>query len=278
MFKKKLILNGKKVFYIEKGDESNPPVLLLHGVPESSLVWSKVYPSIVSNGFRVIAPDLPGFGESESFNGTSDWRKYVNFVTDFTNQLGITEFHLVVHDWGGLIGLHWACIYPHRIKSLIISNSSLLPGYKWHPIAKKWRIPELGEEVMKKYAEKESWMTNMKNEIPSVEESILVDFYRNLEPPAQGKVLLDLYRSSNEELIENHEKLSQIKNPVTILWGKNDPYIHYEYAYKIREKQLPQAEVHIIENAGHFIHLEVPEKVTPLFDQHFRTQKDLINF
>lgn len=271
MITKKIIkISEQEITYIDEGSASNQPVLLLHGVPESSLLWSHIVPVIVSSGFRAIAPDLPGFGQSERFTTESTWGNYLRFIDDFLDALQLDELHLIVHDWGGLIGLRWACDHPDKISSLVISDTFFAPGYKWHPLARKWQTPGKGEKVMESMAKRELWMENMKKEIPGVDDRILDDFYHVFLTEQSRKVVLDLYRSANQQLLEPYQKLSMIQTPVTILWGEEDPYIHYEYAYKTREQQLPQADVQVIPNAGHFIHVEIPDQVKPLIENHFR--------
>nr|WP_263327074.1 alpha/beta hydrolase [Neobacillus sp. Marseille-Q6967] len=271
MMKKTLTLNNQKISYMEEGSESAPAVLLIHGVPESSMLWKHIMPEIASLGFRAIAPDLPGFGQSDRFPYESTWENYVTFINDFMAALALEKVHLIVHDWGGMIGLRWACDHPGKVESLIISDTILLPGYTWHPLAKKWRTPGLGEKVMEAMANKEAWMMNMKLEIPSVEESILEDFYSIFETADKRNVILELYRSANLHLIEPYQKLSEIKKPVTILWGENDPYISTDFAYKTREEQFPQATIQIIPNTGHFIHVEAPDQVIPCVKEHFQS-------
>ncbi|WP_053363652.1 alpha/beta hydrolase [Bacillus sp. FJAT-27251] len=271
LMKKSLILNNQKISYLDEGPKTAPPVLLIHGVPESSMLWKFLIPEIASLGFRPIAPDLPGFGQSERFPYGSTWENYLSFIDDFMAAVSLEKVHLVVHDWGGLIGLRWACEHPDQVESFIISDTSLLPGYTWHPLAKKWRTPGLGEKVVEAMSNKEAWMTNMKLEIPSVEEDILEDFYSIFETAHTRNVILELYRSANRELVEPYQQLLKIRKPVTILWGENDPYISTEFAYKTRDLQFPQAKVHIIPNAGHFIHVEAPNKVIPFVKQHFQS-------
>lgn len=273
--KKSMKLDGLTISFVDEGLKDAPPVLLIHGVPESSMLWKHLIPEIVSQGFRAIAPDLPGFGQSDRFQTVSSWQNYLKFINRLTEELKLEKVHLIVHDWGGLIGLRWASENVEKIESLIISDTSFIPGYRWHPMAKKWRTPEVGEKVMEGMADKERWFANMKKEVPSVEEDILEDFYSIYQTEASRRVILDLYRSANVELLEPYQKLSAIKSPVTILWGEHDPYIHYEYAYKTREQQFPQAAVHIIPGLGHFIHIEAPQKVVPLVKEHFQTVKNL---
>ncbi|KKK37400.1 hypothetical protein WQ57_14450 [Mesobacillus campisalis] len=271
LMKKSLILNNQKISYFDEGSKSAPPVLLIHGVPESSMLWKYLIPEIASLGFRPIAPDLPGFGQSERFPYNSTWENYLSFIDDFMAAVSVEKVHLVVHDWGGLIGLRWACEHPEQVESFIISDTSLLPGYTWHPLAKKWRTPGLGEKVVEAMSNKEAWMKNMKLEIPSVEETILEDFYSIFETSHTRNVILELYRSANRELVEPYQQLSKIRKPVTIIWGENDPYISTEFAYKTRDLQFPQAKIHIIPNSGHFIHVEAPNKVIPFVKQHFQS-------
>ncbi len=269
--KKSLILNNQNISYIDEGLETDPAVLLIHGVPESSMLWKHLIPEIASLGFRPIAPDLPGFGQSERFPYSSTWESYVNFIHRFLEALSLDKVHLVVHDWGGMIGLRWACDHIEKVESLLISDTCLIPGYSWHPLAKKWRTPELGEKVVEAMANKEAWMSNMKQEFPSVEEDILEDFFTIFQTEETRKVILELYRSANLELIKPYQKLAQFKKQVTILWGEEDPYISTEFAYKTRDEQFPQAMIEIIEGAGHFIHVEAPEKVIPFVKRHYQS-------
>ncbi|MBA9028566.1 alpha/beta fold hydrolase [Peribacillus huizhouensis] len=274
MEKKNLFLHGKKVAYIERGNINDPPVLLLHGVPESSLVWRELFPCIMSCGYRTIAPDLPGFGHSEPFDEPSTWKRFEQFVSDFTTALNLDKFHLIVHDWGGLIGLKWACDHPENILSLFVSNTTLSEDYKWHPLAQIWRTPSSGEEIMKKMANHLQFQTEMKKTIPNITDKTLEDFYRVFRTPESSIVILDLYRSGNLEKVKTYnEKLNRFKIPVTIIWGENDPYIPFEFAYKLKNDGLPHANVHIIQNAGHFLQIEVPDKVNFYIHQHFKNCK-----
>jgi pimeloyl-ACP methyl ester carboxylesterase len=272
MLKKKTVtVNNLNISYLDEGSKDAPPVLLLHGVPESSLLWKHVLPEVASMGFRALAPDLPGFGQSDRFPYESTWGNYLSFIDDFLEALELEKVHLVVHDWGGLIGLRWACDYPEKVESLIISDTSLIPGYTWHPLAQKWRTPGLGESVVEAMANKKAWMENMKQEIPSVEQAILEDFFAIFERAETRNVILELYRSANRQLIEPYQKLSEIKKPVSILWGENDPYISTEFAYKTRDFQFPHAQIGIIPDTGHFIHVEAPERVIPFVKGHFES-------
>ncbi|OIK11383.1 alpha/beta hydrolase [Bacillus sp. MUM 13] len=272
MDKKFINMQGKKVAYIEKGRADAPPVLLLHGVPESALLWKEIIPVIVSCGYKVYAPDLPGFGDSEKFDGPSTWERFDQFVTGFTALLKIDSLHLVVHDWGGLIGLKWACDHPERILSLIVTDSTISDEYMWHDLARIWRTPGKGEASIKGMSNRAQFLEAMKKEIPNSDDETLNDFFKVFQTPESGQVILDLYRSGNLETVKNYkEKLQKIKNPATILWGEKDRYISSEFAGKLQKEGLPHANVHIIPDAGHFIHIEAPKKVNVYVQKHFNS-------
>src|SRR3954452_18176132 len=91
----------------EAGDPGDPAVLLVHGYPESSYMWRDVLPALAAAGFYALAPDLPGYGDSEA-DPSGTWERHVEALERFRAQHGLDTLALVVHDWGGLIGLRWA--------------------------------------------------------------------------------------------------------------------------------------------------------------------------
>ncbi|PLT29380.1 alpha/beta fold hydrolase [Peribacillus deserti] len=271
MKKKQTDINNKKVFYLDEGETENPAVLLLHGVPESCLVWKDIIPAIVGNGYRAVAPDLPGFGQSEPFDEPSTWERFSQFVSEFKNKLYLGQLHLVVHDWGGLIGLNWACDHQEEVLSMIVSNSTISDEYTWHKLAQLWRTPGVGEEVMKQMSDPAQFEAGTRKSIPGIEDTVMKDFYQAFRTSESSKVILDLYRSGNLDTVKIYQdKLSELKIPISIIWGENDPYVPMEFAWKLKKQSIPHAQVSIIQNAGHFIQIEVPQAVNQLVLQHFQ--------
>ncbi|WP_409299887.1 alpha/beta fold hydrolase [Peribacillus sp. SCS-155] len=269
MEKKSLNLKGKTVAYLEAGNADDVPVLFLHGVPETSLIWKEILPAIAANGFRTIAPDLPGFGNSDCFDEISTWDRYEQFISEFTEMLGLEQLHLVVHDWGGLIGLSWTCENLDRVLSLIISDTTISDEYKWHKLAQIWRTPGAGEQLMKQIADWDAFRTGMQPAVPFADTATLWDFFQVFRTPESSSVVLQLYRSATMAKVTQYKgKLSSFKQPVSIIWGESDSYIPVEFAFKLKKESLPQADIHLIKNAGHFIHLEQPDKVKSLLSQH----------
>jgi haloalkane dehalogenase len=264
-----LHINERKVTYLDQGQRGDPVVLLLHGFPESSLIWEEVIPTITSCGFRAVAPDFPGFGDSEQLD-TATWENYLIFVTDFINKLEVEKFHLFVHDWGGLIGLQWACEHPQQVLSFIINSTTFTATYEWHGLAQLFRSPK-GEATITRMANKEAWQARMKEMVPRVTQEMLDDFYKVIHTK---DVPLELYRSGDmDKLIPYEGRLKGMNKPATILCGEKDPYIPVEAMYRLRDVEFPKTKVHVLQDAGHFLQVEVPECVNHWVKIHLQNLK-----
>ena len=88
----------------EAGEPGDPAVLLVHGYPESSYMWRDILPALAAAGHHAFAPDLPGYGDSPA-DPPGTWERHVEALERFRTQHGLEDVALVVHDWGGLIGL-----------------------------------------------------------------------------------------------------------------------------------------------------------------------------
>src|SRR5215212_8847172 len=94
--------------YREAGDAGAPVVLLVHGYPETSYMWRHAMDALAAAGWRAVAPDLPGYGDSTAGDEPGTWEAHVESLERFREALGLDDVVLVVHDWGVLIGLRWA--------------------------------------------------------------------------------------------------------------------------------------------------------------------------
>ena len=114
--------------YVDEG--SGAPVLLLHGEPTWSFVWRHAVPRAAAAGRRAIAPDLIGFGRSDKPTdaGWYTYDRHVAAVTRLVEELDLRDLALVVHDWGGLIGLRLAVENPERVERLVILDTGVWSG------------------------------------------------------------------------------------------------------------------------------------------------------
>jgi len=130
-----------RMHYVDEGVKGNPVVLLLHGEPSWSYLYRKMIPVLVAGGFRVIAPDLIGFGKSDKPTNTEDYtyQAHIEWTTEFLQQLDLQGIMLFCQDWGGLIGLRLAAAMPDRFAKIVASNTMLPTGQHKVPDAfKAW--------------------------------------------------------------------------------------------------------------------------------------------
>src|SRR3954470_20417276 len=122
-------------------------VLCLHGYPESSYMWRNLLEGVADAGWQAVAPDLPGYGDSP-YSGDGSWTAHVDAADRFPREQELGEVVLVVHDWGGLIRLRWACEHPELIRAMVISNTGFFSDGKWHGMAEALRTPGQGEQLV----------------------------------------------------------------------------------------------------------------------------------
>jgi haloalkane dehalogenase len=122
--------DGLRLAHLDEGQ--GRPVLFLHGEPTWSFLWRHVIPAVRDSGRRCIAPDLPGFGRSDKPVDIA-WYSYERHVTamaDLIEQLDLREAALVVHDWGGPIGLRLAVEHPERFERIVVLDTGLFTGHQ----------------------------------------------------------------------------------------------------------------------------------------------------
>jgi pimeloyl-ACP methyl ester carboxylesterase len=234
-------------------------ILYLHGVPSASWDW-------IAHLERTggVAPDLPGFGASakpDDFGYTIDG--YARWLEAFVDSVGLSRFSLVVHDWGAL-GLALAQRFPERIERLVLYTCvPLLPGYRWHWIARIWRTPLLGEAFM---AASSKWafaqISRQSNVTPGpLPQEFLDRFWRDFDRGTR-RAILRLYRASPPDVLARAgEKLGDVRCPALALWPTDDPYIPAAFGRKYVEALGANARLETIERAGHWTWLDRPEVI-----------------
>jgi pimeloyl-ACP methyl ester carboxylesterase len=262
-----LEIGGAKASYRLWGERNTRTLLCLHGNPTSSYLWRYLGEGL-SDFARVIAPDLPGQGDSELGQRAGTWEEMEQFVEDFAAAVKLGPFDLVLHDWGGLIGFRWLFDHPHRLenlKRLVISDTGffVLDNAVWHSLAKIWRTPGEGE----------AWMDAVTFELfhdtltvttPGLSGEALTEYWKSFSTHERRMAKLALYRSGNFEKIKPYDgKLRSLACPTLILWGEKDPYIPPAAAHLFHD-QIPNARLRILPDAGHFLWEEAPGETVRL--------------
>jgi pimeloyl-ACP methyl ester carboxylesterase len=215
------------------------PILYVHGVPTASWDWD---PFLVRTGG--VAPDLPGFGNSaKPADFDYSIAGYDRFLEAFCAHAGLERVSLVVHDWGG-VALALAQRFPERIDRLVLfSTVPLLPGFRWHRVARAWRTPLMGELTM---GFTTRW--GFRRSLPSA----LADrAYADFDQGTQ-RAILRLYRSAPPEALERHgERLHLLRCPALILWPTDDPYISAAFGARYEQALGGETQLELTEG-GHW--------------------------
>jgi pimeloyl-ACP methyl ester carboxylesterase len=255
-------LDGQPVFW--RSASSSPsvsdraPVLYVHGVPTSSDDW---VPFLERTGG--LAPDLLGFGRSGK-GGQNDYSLdgIAHFVERFLDELvQVERVRLVVHDWGSA-ALAFAQRHPDRVERLVIVNAvPLLPGYRWHRVARLWRTRFVGEMAMG-LTLRPTMARALRPAFASgaVPDGFVEAAMRHFDQGTQ-RAILRLYRSAPEELLDASGRgLSSLSIPALIVWGARDPYISSRFGDQYAA-ELPMGEVVHVEDAGHWPWLDRPDLI-----------------
>lgn len=243
---------------LPEGDETGDPVVCVHGFPESSRMWTPLMEGLAGVGRRSVAPDLYCLGESDD-PGPATFERNLQALGELIDDLGLQRVALVVHDWGGFIGLAWACEHPNRVSALVISNSGFFADGKWHGMAQAIRS-EQGEEIMAAI-DRDGFAGLLRSDGRFTDEDI--DAYWH--PFAQGRgreATVEFYRSMDfEKLAPYQGKLAELGVPTLLIWGEDDAYAPIAGAHRF-EREIPDARLAAIAGAGHFVFDQEPERTT----------------
>jgi haloalkane dehalogenase len=240
----------------EAGAADAPVVLLLHGYPESSYMWRELMPRVAAAGWRAVAPDFAGFGDSEP-DPPGTWERHVEAVERFRRELGIERCVLVVHDWGGLIGLRWACEHPEAVEALVISSTGFFPDGKWHGMASALRTPGTGEQLIDGMS-RDGFAAVLRSTGAGFGDDAIDEYWKAFADERRRRGQLELYRSGDFEKLADYD-LASLRVPVLLVWGESDEFAPVAGAHRF-ERELPDTELVVVDGAHHFVWEEAPER------------------
>ena len=242
----------------ESGPGDGPVALLLHGYPESSYMWRRLMPAIAEAGWRAVAPDLAGYGDSPP-DPPGTWERHREAFASFHEELDLGPVVLVVHDWGGMIGLAWACEHPEAVRGLVISDTGFFPDGKWHGMARAMREPGKGEEMIDGMT-REGFGAMLGQVSSGIGDEALDEYWRAYADEERRHAQLELYRSLDFEQLAPYEgQLAALGVPALILWGEDDPFAPLAGAERFA-RELPDADLVVAEGSGHFVYEDAPER------------------
>ena len=254
--------DGVRVFYREAGAPDAPAILLLHGFPASSFMYRELIPRLAAR-YRVIAPDLPGFGFTDvpaARNYKYSFEAIARTITVFTEAIHLNRYALYIFDYGAPTGLRMALTHPERITAIVSQNGNAYEaglGDAWAPIRRYWQDPapqnrQAVRDILTADGIKMQYTFGVPHPETIAPEGYTLDAAM-IARPGNMDIQLDLFLdyANNVKLYPAFQQyFRQSKPPLLAIWGKNDPFFipAGAEAYK---KDIPNAKIQFLDT-GHF--------------------------
>lgn len=267
-------VDAVNLFYREAGASDAPSVLLLHGFPSSSRMWQPLIDRL-SDRYRLIAPDYPGFGHSdapraEDFRYTFD--NIAEMVEKFIDAVGLQRYSLVVQDYGGPVGMRLALRRPERVDSVIVHNAVCHEdglGPLWEARRAFWADRATHEAALRENffspAATRLRHVGTSPEPDRYDPDLWTDELAFLNRSGQADIQTDLfydYRTNVASYPQWQQWLRDTQPPLLVVWGRYDPSFDAAEAEAYR-RDVPDAVVHVVD-AGHFALDEAPDLVSEI--------------
>ena len=255
---------GHRIHFVDEGD--GPPVLLLHGEPTSSYLWRHLIPPLLANGYRTIAPDLIGFGRSDKPPDIAwySYDRHVASIAHLVDELGLSGITLVVHDWGGPIGLRFAVEHEKLVDRLVVLDTGIgggrAPSELWlrfrdvvraaggdidpARLVESGTVNGLSDEARAAYAEP----------FPTPESKAGVLAFPELVPAEPD-------HPNAAPMNRVRDALRSWTKPTLIVWGAQDAALPPALAHVFAELIPGAGEPVVLEGAGHFLQEDRPDEL-----------------
>lgn len=268
---------GHRLHYLDEGDAALPPVVMVHGNP----TWSFYYRNVVlglRGEHRCLVPDHIGMGLSDRPSDAAYGYTLQSRVDDFGHWLDAVEperqIDLIVHDWGGAIGLSWAARNPERIRRIVLLNTWAfnIPPDESLPKSLKFARTGLGGFLINRFNAFSGLATRM-----AVEKKLDRDVAHGLVAPYLGKpeqrlatlrFVQDIPLSEADPawstLAETENRLPDLADkPILIAWGKHD-FVFNDKVLAIWKQTWPKARLEYFEDAGHYVLEDAADRIVPM--------------
>jgi pimeloyl-ACP methyl ester carboxylesterase len=255
-------IDGVDLFYREAGPANAPTVVLLHGFPSSSHMFRNLIPALASR-YHVIAPDYPGFGQSEAPDRAQfryTFERFAEMTDGLLTRLGVQRYAIYVMDYGAPVGFRLALRHPERITALIAQNgNAYAEGLEqfWDPIKAYWASGAQQEREALRVgtkAETTRWQyLDGVKDVTRIDPAAWTYDQTLLDRPGNIEIQLDLfydYRTNVDLYPRFHEFFRERQPPTLIVWGQNDKIFPASGA-RAYLHDLPKAELHLLDT-GHF--------------------------
>ncbi|MCW2996627.1 MAG: alpha/beta fold hydrolase [Solirubrobacterales bacterium] len=250
-------LDGMRIAYLDEGPIDGPPVWFMHGEPTWSYLWRKVFPAVAAAGYRCIVPDLAGFGRSDKPTdvGWYSYDRHAGLMGALAEHLDLTGGTMVVHDWGGPIGMRLFVQQPERFERLVVLDTGLFTGEQ--PMTDAWRafrdFVSRTEDLPIGFLVKGACARGLEDDVaaayeapfPSVASKAGARAFPLMLPTSPQMDGAAAGRAVRDALAADHR-------PKLVLWADADPIIPVKAGVRLAELiNAPPPE--LIQNASHFL-------------------------
>jgi pimeloyl-ACP methyl ester carboxylesterase len=256
-------VDGVGIHYQEAGDESAPPMILIHGFISSNLVWNEVFLPLANAGFHVVAPDLPGYGYSDKpGNGEYTIAAQARAVLGLMDRLGIDRATIVGASYGGAVAALLALDCPERVANLILVGAVTNDQPKKKLLLRLAGVPLVGDIATPLFLGSR-WVLRKRTEDVyrrlgyPLDERKLAARHHLLATSNTHRAMIRTIRRWSAERITREASL--IRQPTLLVWGDEDTHIPISNAFKLREA-IPNSRLIVFRHCGHLPPTEYPAK------------------
>lgn len=268
-------VGGLTMHYVTAGE--GPPVILLHGFPDTHAIWRRQIPDLAAAGLRVIAPDLRGYGETDMPDSVSAYAIgfLANDVLGLMDVLGIESAVVIGHDWGALIGWHLAMHAPQRVSRfaalsvghpMAIAKAGIRQRLRFWYIA-LFMTPGLAERVIKSG----NW-ASLKRLSRSHEQQEI--WRASLAPPGRLTAALNYYRANFKA--SSPRRWKQVDVPVLGIWSEHDPALEEKQMLESAKQCRAGFRYERLDGVGHWMQLSGADRLNDLLLDFAKTPIDVL--
>lgn len=275
-FQRSPVMLTERITYAVVDEGDGPPVLLLHGFPDTSSLWRHQIPALVDAGYRAIAPDLRGFGESSKPQAVEDY-KLLQIVGDLSlllRRLGVDRAHIVGHDWGAAVAWVFASLFPGRTDHLVALSVGHPLSYHSPSIEQRraswYMLLYQFEGVAERLLSRRDW--ELFREAVGNKDDI-EDYIANLSRPGALTAALNWYRANRAPAseLDPPPRLPLIAAPTLGVWGAADDAMLEDGMEASAGFVLGTWKYQRIERAGHWIPLDAPGELNAVLLEFLST-------
>ena len=274
-------VDGMRLHYIDAGQDNDKTIFLLHGQPSWSYLYRNMIPGLVDAGYRVIAPDLIGFGKSDKpmSSDTHTYGNHVKWMRSFVQQLGIKHASAFMQDWGGMIGLRVLAQEPEWLDRLVLANTALaeMNGLEKFVVPKvlKFLAAKAGKPSLNTFSNQinyGNWASYFKHskslEVGKIIQTLTTRDLSEAEMQAYDapfpsenyyagpRKMPQIVASELNQVNADWQKLKQWKKPTLTLFSDKDPFLAgqgYDLKFQQNFSGASKQPHTTIENASHFL-------------------------